>query len=47
MHELYVESLEVSNVDPVTIASDNATVSLSGEIVKSAETLGLEDPKSA
>ncbi|MCI33623.1 hypothetical protein A2U01_0054840, partial [Trifolium medium] len=47
MHELYVESLEVSNVDPVTIASDNATVSLSGEIVKSDETLGLEDPKSA
>ncbi|MCI56871.1 hypothetical protein A2U01_0078122, partial [Trifolium medium] len=45
-HELYVESLNVPNVDPAVVASAGTTVSLSDEFVKSSETLDLGDPKS-
>uniref|UniRef100_A0A392NZF0 Uncharacterized protein n=1 Tax=Trifolium medium TaxID=97028 RepID=A0A392NZF0_9FABA len=47
MHELYVESLDDSNVDPVVVTSVNTTVNLSDEIVKGSETLSLENPKPA
>ncbi|MCI60981.1 hypothetical protein A2U01_0082237, partial [Trifolium medium] len=46
MHELYVESLVVPNVDPAVVTSDNTTVKFLDETVKDSETLALEDPKS-
>ncbi|MCI53835.1 hypothetical protein A2U01_0075082, partial [Trifolium medium] len=46
MHEMYVESLVVPNVDPAAVITDNTPVNLSGEIIKNSETLGLGDPKS-
>ncbi|MCI60973.1 hypothetical protein A2U01_0082229, partial [Trifolium medium] len=45
MHELYVESLVVPNVDPAVVSSVDTPVNLSGKFVKSPETLGLGDPK--
>ncbi|MCI50724.1 hypothetical protein A2U01_0071968, partial [Trifolium medium] len=46
MHELYVESLVVPNVDSAAVTSDNTIVKFLDETVKDSETLGLEDPKS-
>ncbi|MCI69263.1 hypothetical protein A2U01_0090524, partial [Trifolium medium] len=46
MHELYVESLNVPNVDPAAVASVDTTVKFHDETVRDSETLGLEDPKS-